>query len=343
MASKKRLFIEMGVMTLLIGVTFSILLRQCDLRDILTTIRSADASYLALAIGCMVLFVFCGGWCVRVFFQSMGEKMSVGRCFRYSLTELFFSAITPSSTGGQPMQAVVMVDDGYSATATTAVLLAVAGLYKCAMLAIFFIIYALNRAFLQPQLSGMYILFLLGVAANVILIAIILMGLFCRKLVNALSAKFLNLLLRMKILKNPERAVERLNYRLNSFHECADFMRKHPLTVFRSFLITLLQRLSVLMVPYLVYRALGLSGIGVWQIMGLQLILLVSSDMIPLPGSVGVSESLFLVLYDAIFGKTLLYSAIMLCRGISFYLLLIVSGCSVLFTRYLNLRRKCRA
>ena len=97
------------------------------------------------------------------------------------------------------------------------------------------------------------------------------------------------------------------------------------------------------MVPYLVYRALGLSGIGVWQIMGLQLILLVSSDMIPLPGSVGVSESLFLVLYDAIFGKTLLYSAIMLCRGISFYLLLIVSGCSVLFTRYLNLRRKCRA
>ena len=73
--------------------------------------------------------------------------------------------------------------------------------------------------------------------------------------------------------------------------------------------------------------------------MGLQLLLSVSVEMMPLPGAVGISESVFLVLYDAIFGARYLYSAVVLSRGISYYLPLLVSGFVTLGARVAQLRR----
>ena len=84
---------------------------------------------------------------------------------------------------------------------------------------------------------------------------------------------------------------------------------------------------------------MGLSGVTVWQMMGLQLLMSVSVEMMPLPGAVGISESVSLVLYDAIFGEQFRYPAVILTRGISYYLPLLVSGMVTLGTRVSQLRR----
>ena len=115
-------------------------------------------------------------------------------------------------------------------------------------------------------------------------------------------------------------------------------MREHPWPVVRSFCIVLLQRVLYLLIPWCVYEAMGLSGVTVWQMMGLQLLLSVSVEMMPLPGAVGISESVSLVLYDAIFGADFRYSAVILTRGISYYLPLLVSGVVTLGTRAAQLR-----
>ena len=59
----------------------------------------------------------------------------------------------------------------------------------------------------------------------------------------------------------------------------------------------------------------------------------------PLPGAVGISETVSLVLYDAIFGARHLYPAVILTRGISYYLPLLVSGLVTLAARAAQLRR----
>ena len=61
--------------------------------------------------------------------------------------------------------------------------------------------------------------------------------------------------------------------------------------------------------------------------------------MMPLPGAVGISESVSLVLYDAIFGSQFRYPAVILTRAISYYLPLLVSGAVTLGTRAAQLRR----
>lgn len=142
----------------------------------------------------------------------------------------------------------------------------------------------------------------------------------------------------MRVVRHPDAARKKLADWLEGFHGCARLMREHPLPVFKSFALVLLQRVLYLLIPWCVYVALGLHGASVWQLMGLQLLLSTSVEMLPLPGAVGASESGFLVLYNAVFGAQALYPAVMLSRGISYYLPLLVSAGVVVFTRLSYLR-----
>ena len=196
----------------------------------------------------------------------------------------------------------------------------------------------MNFAFLHAQVAGIWFLFLLGLALNVAVIAVILLALYAQKAMRRLCGGCLRLLARLRVVRRPEAAQEKLDAWLASFHDCAGFMRAHPWPVVKSFCIVLFQRVLYLLIPWCVYEAMGLSGVTVWQMMGLQLLLSVSVEMMPLPGAVGISESVSLVLYDAIFGAHFRYRAVILTRGISYYLPLLVSGVVTLGTRVSQLR-----
>ena len=337
--SRRNLVLQLLFLATLIAVTFWWLLRDCDVEDIFATMRSANPWLLGLGLLCMGLYIFCGGSSSAILFRALGQRMGPLRCLKYHLIEFFFSAVTPSSSGGQPIEVFYMRADGYKVTESTVILLVVAVLYKIAMLVLFFCLYLCNFAFLHAQVMSMWFLFLLGLFLNILIIAVIVLALYARKTIQRLCAWALRLLARLRIVKKQDAAMEKLNAWLDGFHDCAAFMRTHPWPVVKSFLVVLFQRVLYLLIPWCVYEALGLTGVSAWQIMGLQLLLSVSVEMMPLPGAVGISESVFLVLYDAIFGARYLYSAVMLSRGISYYLPLLVSGFVTLGARVVQLRR----
>lgn len=57
----------------------------------------------------------------------------------------------------------------------------------------------------------------------------------------------------------------------------------------------------------------------------LQSVISVSVDMLPLPGGMGISESLYLVMFAPVFGEALL-PAMLLSRGISYYAQMLISA-----------------
>ena len=65
----------------------------------------------------------------------------------------------------------------------------------------------------------------------------------------------------------------------------------------------------------------------------LQAAISVSVDMLPLPGGMGISERLFLQIFAPLFGSTTLtLSGMLLSRGISYYMLVILSGIITIIT-----------
>ena len=78
-------------------------------------------------------------------------------------------------------------------------------------------------------------------------------------------------------------------------------------------------------VPWLVCRAFGVRVLSWASAATLQAVISVSADMLPLPGGMGVSEGLFLTLFEPVFGELVL-PAMVLSRGVEFYCRVLLSA-----------------
>ena len=102
--TRRNIILQLLLLAALIGVTFWWLLRDCDVETMLSTLKGANLWLIGLGLLCMGLYIFCGGSSAAVLFQGMGQPMGPLRRLKYHLIEFFFSAITPSSSGGQPFE-----------------------------------------------------------------------------------------------------------------------------------------------------------------------------------------------------------------------------------------------
>ena len=92
------------------------------------------------------------------------------------------------------------------------------------------------------------------------------------------------------------------------------------------FLITFVQRFCLFSVVWFTYRAFGLTGQNPVTVSLLYGMISVAVDMLPLPGGMGISETLFSSIFLPIFGAELVLPGMILCRGISYYTQLLISA-----------------
>lgn len=119
----------------LIAITFYFLLRGQNSRELWQAVRGARVSFIAIAIGCMCVFLLCEGiatWqCLRLF----GCRNKLSRNIFYALVGFFFSSVTPSASGGQPMQLYYMHRDTIAVPTATLALLVQFSVFQCVTIA----------------------------------------------------------------------------------------------------------------------------------------------------------------------------------------------------------------
>ena len=112
---------------------------------------------------------------------------------------------------------------------------------------------------------------------------------------------------------------------MDVYHETASFWAGHKRVILNVFLLTIVQRCILFTVTYWVYRSLGLHSYGIITITLLQSVISVSVDMLPLPGGMGISETLYMAMFVPVFGELMLPS-MLLSRGISYYGQMMISA-----------------
>ncbi|MCQ4775571.1 flippase-like domain-containing protein, partial [Lacrimispora saccharolytica] len=91
--------------------------------ELATDIRNLLIPGLLLAVSGMFGFIFFEGMALTVIVRSLGYPAKHRQGFVYSAGDIYFSAITPSASGGQPASALFMIRDGIPTTAVMAALL----------------------------------------------------------------------------------------------------------------------------------------------------------------------------------------------------------------------------
>ena len=106
MSVKKRA-VQIAVFLLIMFLTFYALFSGRDLAEIGRSIARMSPVYLIPSAALAVFFVCAEGFMIWFLLNAMREKKnSLFRCFQYSFIGFFYSGITPSASGGQPVQTV---------------------------------------------------------------------------------------------------------------------------------------------------------------------------------------------------------------------------------------------
>ena len=256
--------------------------------------------------------------------KLLGHKITSWQAIKYAIIGFFFCAITPAASGGQPLQIYYMHKDKISYTHATISVLTQTFAYLTSMVLLAIIGYIINYNYIS-NLGFIEYFFFIGIIVNVVIILITLIAMFNRKL----SKKAVNFAYKLIKKINEEKAnalKEKLEKQLVEYHDSAKFLLNNKMVIVKTIGTTFLQLITYHSVAFFVYLALGMKHLNYINITSLQSVLYLSVSILPLPGTVGVNETGFSLLYNPIIARNIVDSAMLLTRGISFYLYVIITG-----------------
>ncbi|MEG1164819.1 MAG: lysylphosphatidylglycerol synthase transmembrane domain-containing protein [Oscillospiraceae bacterium] len=334
--SKVKKYIFSGIFLIaLISVTFYVIFKDNSMSEIMEILKKVSLPYVFAGIVSMLGFIFFQGIIIGMAAKYIKTKIGFRAMMDYSFVGFFYSGITPSATGGQPMQFIYMCRDKISASNTSLVMFITNISYQLAIvcLSIFMLLYRLKFILsVSPAIIGFCIF---GISVTLIVILVLVGILFSETFLMKMLTGIIKFLHKIKIIKKPEKIFAGIEKYIAEVKAGAALIKQNPKHFVYIMLVTLLQLLCYHLVPYFVYRAFGLDAISCMNIVSISAVLYIAVSFLPLPGTVGAAESGFLTLFTPVFAGAIL-PGMLLSRFINFYVMLVLSG---IVSMYVQVRK----
>ena len=343
MKSRKKIIFNGVFLAVVFALTIYGVFHGEDLSSMMDAIHRADKRWLLPGIALVAFFIWGESIIIWYMMRSSGIHLKKRTCFLFSSVGFFFSCITPSATGGQPAQIYYMKKEKIPIPVSTLVLMIVTITYKMVLVVIGLGLMIFGRGFIRTHMYDIRHIFYLGTGLNVFCVSFMLLLVFHPVLARSILVKGMELLEKMHLMRYRSTRIEKLNASMDQYHTTAVYLKNHIMVLVNVLAITLFQRFALFTATWFVYKAFGLSGTNAFVIILLQSVISVSVDMLPLPGGLGISEKLFSMIFEPVFGSALLIPGMILSRGLGYYTELLISAIFTIvanFTIGRNLRKK---
>lgn len=295
--------------------------------EVLGMLRHASPMWMSLSVISMLGFIVMEGLSLMCLLDHMGHPTTFVKGLAYGAADQFFSAITPSASGGQPAAALLMRGHNVPAGTITASLFMNLTLYTASTVVIGVVCFAI-----RPNLFMRFDWFSRGliIFSTVVLIALGLffLGLLRKgELITRVGCSIIDFLHRKGLLKRKKRWTRKIE-RMRREHEvCAEKISGAPMAIAMAFIFNVLQRIAQITVTLTVHKALGGhihgTGLDVWVVQAFSQI---GSNCVPIPGGMGAADYIMLDGFQGMMTREYAYSLQIVSRGLSFYICTLVSA-----------------
>ena len=310
------------IFILLIIITFYIILKDQNIDEIFQIIGTVKIQYVLIAIISMCIYAICEAINIGRTLKALKEKTTFFNNIKYALIGFFFSGITPAASGGQPMQIYYMYKDKISVANSTLALLINLSSMQVVTISLALISVAINHNILNTALTWFFVI---GIALNASALSLLLIAIFSKKQLQKLINLVVKIMKKIKI-KNVEQKQEKIETELSKYQNSSDYIKNNKLVILKTIITTYIEFFALYSVTYWVYRSFGLNEFNIFKIISIQSVLYGTVSGIPSPGAVGVTEGGFIEIFKTVFPQNIINSAMILNRGINFYVLIIVSA-----------------
>ena len=275
--------------------------------------------WLLIAIFVHVLNIALDMTVIYLFTKESCPEMTIYKAFICSMTGQFYCAVTPSATGGQPMQILAMSRMGIKPSITTATLIQKFLVWQFTLTtACIIAVVARFGMFSEKMGAPMLVATILGFSMQVFMIIVLLLASFCKPLTKKIVRFLLKTGAKIHIVKNVDEKITGIEETLDSFHENNKKLNKNKKLLVKVYSITAVQMVAYFLVPYCIAKAFYIDC-NAFDMLCSQAYVSMVSSLVPLPGGSGAAESSFLVFFQDIFDADKMKSAILLWRTITYY------------------------
>ena len=335
----KRKIIGNIIFLIVVLIVLGILLFSLnDINEIWSIITSSSVPLLLLALGLSLVFMFLTNSSIQLITSGVGGNISYKDGIHIANTEYLFNAITPFSSGGQPIQAYYFMKKGLSGDQTMSVLTSNFIIYQAVSTLLGTVGIIIYFSAVKASISGYAWLIFIGYFINtLILVGAVLMATVkgFRNLLRSIfrglgKIKFLNKSM-TKLEKKSFGFVERFQSETKKL-----FKRKRVL--FGASGLRLLSLLVVNSIPIVVFTALQITIDPKDYLFIIMMTAFATTFTlwIPTPGASGGVEWAFTVLFTGIIApQPVVIAALLIWRVLTYYVG-IVSG----FSSYVYIRKE---
>ncbi|MBE6635121.1 MAG: flippase-like domain-containing protein [Ruminococcaceae bacterium] len=319
------LFILIAVLTVVAVTSQS---ENFSFSEFVDFVGSLDIKYVICAFLAMIGFILFEGLALRTIATSFGYKRSVVKNYNYSAADIYFSAITPSATGGQPASALFMIQDGIPGSVTTVILLVNLVMYTFGIIALGILGFVLNPSIFLNFSGLSKALIIIGSLTQLAIAFGFIMLLVHGNILYKIGNFFISLLAKIKIIKNPDKKREKLKEAITTYTDVVHQIKDKKLMLLKAFILNFLQRASLIAVTLFAFLSSGgklAAAVDIWVT---QSMVILGSNTVPIPGAMGVADYLMLDAFGELMSESIAINLELLSRTISFYFCVIICGIS---------------
>lgn len=338
---KKKRKIPWGMLYIVVTIVAVLLfgIFNQEFGNVFKTISNLTPGYLTIAILVSVVFFVFEGEIIRLLMHSQNIHMKFQSGLKIGLIGIYYSYITPSSTGGQPMQSAYLRRDKIPVGISTAVLVMKFFCYQCAFVLCSFVSFLFMYPKLSEQNPGILPFIVLGLIVNGLSI-VFFPSLFFKPVLHGICRAAKWLVNKIGFLKKRFHLLDSIDRFEAGFGSYTDDFKQKKKSLLAGILLSIPQFILQMSVIYFIFRAFGYREVNYFEIFAIQSLLQVSVSFMPMPGASGAQEIGFSSYFKNYFVNNDLYAAVMVWRFFTYYLVVIAGALLVVADQFLYRRKQ---
>ena len=291
--------------------------------------RGASLPFIGVAVLIVLLTMAFDVSKYAIISKTVTGKVRLGTSAKCHFLGKYYDAVTPFSTGGQPMQIYYLNTKGISGGNSTAIVMIryYSSVVCWVTLGAALMIYGAAKGVLDSA-SGATILAVtgwVGIAINLFIPLFITFFLLFPKLMYKLTYGVVKLGYKIRIVKDVEKTTARATKVVDDFKNSFKHMATSPLKLVLLIIVSFGEVALTFATPFFIMKAFNCTAVNgeIITVMALNAYATFGVSFVPTPGNSGVVEGLGALAFSAFAGATLAWS-VLFWRLTVFYLYIFI-------------------
>ncbi|MEG0283932.1 MAG: lysylphosphatidylglycerol synthase transmembrane domain-containing protein [Erysipelotrichales bacterium] len=297
-----------------------------DYENIIEVFRNINYGWLFVAVMAVFFNQLIDTWFIYYYCKRHKKEYKFFKAYQVQQSGVFFSAITPSNSGGQFAQVLVLSKQGINTKLSASMLMLSFISWQTILVVFSFFVLIFNYSHMITLYSGFIsVVFITFIIDTCVICGLFLLA-FSKKFHHFIFSKIIPFLGKIRIIKDVEGKKQSTEDWLKLFRMEFNNILLHKEIMLRRVLTDFAKLLTIYTVPFLSAKALNVD-IG-FEALTFTIVLAsfvyMMSAFVPLPGASGGAEGAFVILFGVIFGASTT-AVMLLWRFLTYYLPMFVS------------------